>query len=338
MTACATLTVDEESALGRHEQAVLQQRSTLLRDAVVVGYVRRLGADLVKHARPSPFEMRFYVVEDEDLNAFAIPGGSVYVNTGLMLEVSDPSDLAGILAHEIGHVTARHVAAQYRRARNTGLLAQLAALAARLFTRQPELGELLAQVGASVYLNTFTQDAEREADRLAVETLSRSGYDPYGMIRALQMLEAKSRGPRAPSFLSTHPAPPERIRNVRAEIEARVEAGETIGARHRDRGELEAVQRRIRLILGTDGAASGEARCLTEPRKIAHVRVQPRDGARETTARWHARCSGLRRLEQRTDAAEQKAAEAERAAREAQAQAAEAARRSEAIFNRSVRK
>jgi len=88
LTACGTLTVEEEKQMGAQAQAQLRRQLTFVRDSVTVNYVRKFGESLASAARPSPFEFRFYVVEDESVNAFAIPGGAMYVNTGLILAVS----------------------------------------------------------------------------------------------------------------------------------------------------------------------------------------------------------------------------------------------------------
>jgi len=104
---CSALSVSEEKQLGQVAQKQVRQQLTLMRDRVVLDYVRSLGEFLVKHSEPSPFEFRFYVVEDKTLNAFAIPGGAIYVHTGLILEAQDVSELGGVIAHEIGHVVLR---------------------------------------------------------------------------------------------------------------------------------------------------------------------------------------------------------------------------------------
>jgi len=110
LTACGTLSVEDEKKLGAQYQAELRKQMIFVRDPVTVNYVRQFGEQLSGSARPSPFEFRFYVIEDEEINAFAIPGGAVYVNTGLLTKVHNGAELAAVLSHEMGHVTARHMA------------------------------------------------------------------------------------------------------------------------------------------------------------------------------------------------------------------------------------
>jgi predicted Zn-dependent protease len=259
----------------------VRQSAQLLRDRVVVNYIRKLGEDLVASARPSPFEFRFYVIEDENLNAFAVPGGAVYVNTGLILAANDVSELSGVMAHEIGHVTARHSAQQYKRVRNTSFVAQILGLLAAIATGQPQATGLATQLGVSAYLNTFSQDAEREADTLAVETMSKAGYDVYGLVRFFETLQHEIGGGfRGPQFLSTHPATPERIANTKKEIEKLTGGALNEGAKSSDSGRLEIIQERIRLIEGTevefDSDNGGDDKGTAKPDKPAgDVKVEP---------------------------------------------------------------
>ncbi len=252
-TACGTLTVAEEKSLGAEVQREVRKQFTMMRDHVVVNYVRQLGDDLVRSARPTPFEIRFYVVEDENLNAFAVPGGAIYVHTGLIQAVESADELAGVVAHEIGHVTARHTAQLANRSRGAGFAAQFIGMIVYILTGNPyaaNAGDLAATIAATAYTTTFTREYEREADQLAIETLVGSGWDPTGMIRMFETLktEAGGRG-GGPQFLSSHPATDERIANVRSQIAA---ASPPAGLRTDDRGKLDIIKRRLELIIGTD--------------------------------------------------------------------------------------
>ncbi len=252
LAACGTLSVNEEKQLGRQAQRQVRQDVTLLRDLVVVNYVRDLGERLVAEARPSPFEFRFYVVEDESLNAFAVPGGAIYVNTGLILASNSASELAGVIAHEIGHVTARHVAQQYRRSRNTGVSVQAATIligAATGSNGAARGGQVLTGIAGQAYLSGFSREAEREADALAVETMVRTRIHPEGLITMFETLQGEGRGSKAPQFLISHPATKERIQNVRGQI---AQQSLPDNLRHDDLGRLPIIQERIRLLSGTD--------------------------------------------------------------------------------------
>jgi predicted Zn-dependent protease len=251
LSACGTLTVQEEKEMGAQAQAQLRRQLTFVRDSVTVTYVRKFGESLAGAARPSPFEFRFYVVEDESINAFAIPGGAMYVNTGLILAVSNSAELASVLSHEMGHVTARHVAKMARRGRNTGFVANIFYLIIGILTGNPYLanaGGLAGQVAGAAYMNTYTRDAEREADGLAVETMVHAGWNPEGMVTMFETLKRESGGFSGPQFLSSHPATDERIQNVRSDI-AKYPGSDKLKL---DDGKLEIIQQRLKLIIGVD--------------------------------------------------------------------------------------
>jgi predicted Zn-dependent protease len=251
LSACGTLTVQEEKELGAQAQAQLRRQLTFVRDSVTVNYVRKFGESLATAARPSPFEFRFYVVEDEEINAFAIPGGAMYVNTGLILAVSNSAELASVLGHEMGHVTARHSAKMYKRGRNTGFVANVFYLLVAILTGNPYLanaGGLASQVAGTAYLATYSRDAEREADALAVETMVHAGWNPDGMVTMFETLKREYGGGGGPQFLARHPATDERIQNVRADI-AKYPGSEKLKL---DDGKLEIIQARLKLIIGVD--------------------------------------------------------------------------------------
>jgi predicted Zn-dependent protease len=251
LSACGTLSVQDEKQMGAQAQAQLRKQLTFVRDPVTVNYVRKFGESLAKAARPSPFEFRFYVVEDETLNAFAIPGGAMYVNTGLILAVENTAELAGVLSHEMGHVTARHVAQMANRSRNTGFVANIFYLLIGILTGNPYLanvGGLAGNVAGQAYMNTYTRDAEREADALAVETMVHAGWNPEGMVTMFETLKKESGGFSGPQFLSSHPATDERIENVQRDI-SKYPGSASLKY---DDGKLEIIQARLRLIIGTD--------------------------------------------------------------------------------------
>jgi predicted Zn-dependent protease len=243
--ACSTLSVQQEQAL--HDDFLLQVRREvdLLTEPVVVGYVDGIGRAILRHAPPQPFHYDFYVIQDDSINAFAGPAGQVFVNTGTILKARNLSELAGVIAHEIGHVAERHVAQNIARQRTAGLLHKAAVYGTAIVLGGPaanavNLGGGLATLGV---LNTFGREAEREADAFAVDALVQAGIDPMGLVTFFELLEREDEG-GVPEFLSSHPAPAERVRDTRT----RVEAIDRTGLRTTDGGRLEIIQRRIRLL------------------------------------------------------------------------------------------
>jgi predicted Zn-dependent protease len=246
---CGTLSVPEEQSLGRQMAAEVRRELVFVNDPVIVGYVRNLGESILRAAGPQPFEYHFYVVEGDEINAFAGPAGYIYIYTETILAARNVSELAGVIAHEIGHVQRRHVANNYNRQRNTQIGYRAAVLAAAMLGGGAAAAA--AQVGgglaAVAYLNSFGREAEMEADAFAVETLPRAGYDPNGLVTFFETLQHESKGETA-DFLSSHPATADRADAARQQIAAHPpDAGLEVN----DNGRLEIIQRRIELLAGS---------------------------------------------------------------------------------------
>ncbi len=246
--ACAPLSVDRERSLGADFSRDFNRRTVLVRDPAVTRYVSAIGQRLLKHAGPQPFTYRFHVVPKTGINAFAAPAGYIYIYTGTILEARNVSELAGVMAHEIGHVAKRHVADNFNRALTTNILHQVGIVAAEI-TAGPRAGSAARTLGGLVamgYLNTFSREAEHEADAFAVRVMFKAGYDPRGLATFFGTLKRKG-GRSTPAFLSSHPATSARIANTRRMIaelprDARLE-------RH-DNGRLEQIQGILRKTAG----------------------------------------------------------------------------------------
>jgi predicted Zn-dependent protease len=249
LPACAPLSIPEEEQLGRQMSRDLRSQLVFVRDPIVTAYVEDMGKGILDAAGRQPFEYHFYVVEDPELNAFAAPAGHIYVNTGTILAAKNASELAGVIAHEIGHVAYRHVANNYNRQRNTGILYQAGVFAAWLFGGG--IGANAAQLGggmaATAYLNTFGREAEMQADAFAVDAMPRADWDPNGLVSFFQTIKAQG-GPNVPTFLSSHPATQERIDATSTRI---AELSPHGSLRVDDGGKLAIIQRRIEILTGT---------------------------------------------------------------------------------------
>ena len=251
--ACGPITVSQEQRLGYDFEHQMRQELVFVHDRVVREYLSDMGAELVRAAGPQPFDYHFYVVDDDEINAFAGPAGHIYVHTETILKARNASELAGVIAHEVGHVALRHVANNYNRQRNTQigqsiLVAGASILGGGAMGSVAHLGTGLA---AMAYLNSFGREAEMEADAFAVEVLNEAGYDPSGLVTFFRTLthEAQGQG-QAPSFLSSHPTTADRVESTRAAIEA---LPSRVGLRVNDGGKLEIIQRRIQLLTNRNG-------------------------------------------------------------------------------------
>jgi len=249
LVACAPITVHQEKQLGAQFAREARQELPFVRDRAVVAYVRSLGDELVRAAGPQPFAYHFYVIEDEEINAFAAPAGYVYVHTGTILAAKNVSELAGVMAHEVGHVARRHIANNYNRQRNTGIFYNLLVVAASIFGGgyAGQAASVGGGLAAAAYVNKFGRDDERDADAFAVEVMPKAGYQPMGLVTFFETIQRES-GAGGGGFLSSHPAPAERIHDTRALIRSKALDEESLLVT--DQGKLEIIQRRIRLLTG----------------------------------------------------------------------------------------
>jgi len=247
-TGCATpISVQEERQLGAELDREVRREAVLVRDEVIQAYVERIGNEIVRAMGPQPYAYRFQVISDDEINAFAGPAGWVYVNTGILEKARNVSEVAGVVAHEIGHVALRHVANNYNRQRTTGLVYQAGVIAAAVLGGQAAAGiaNLGGGLAAMAYVNSFGREAEREADAFAVDVMPKAGYDPEGLVTFFETLQRETGGGSSADFLSSHPATADRIDATKRLLE--VHARRT-DLRVDDGGQLEIIQRRIRLL------------------------------------------------------------------------------------------
>ncbi|USN98397.1 MAG: M48 family metallopeptidase [Phycisphaeraceae bacterium] len=182
------------------------------------GYVTEVGAKMAAKTEadnPSlPWE--FTLLDSPVINAFALPGGKVFISRGLAAKLTNEAQLAGVLGHEIGHVTAEHIAERVQTQTGTALFGQLLSAAAGLgdSTALQQLTDTIVGYGGQGYLLHFGRDQELEADKLGMRYMSRVGYDPVAQRQVMQILAAESQGARPPEFLSTHPYPENRIKQI----------------------------------------------------------------------------------------------------------------------------
>jgi predicted Zn-dependent protease len=209
----------EEARVGAEENPkVLKEFGGEYPDKRLADYVRRVGERLAAHAEQPDLPYRFTVVNSPAVNAFALPGGYVYVTRGLLALVESEAELAAVLGHELGHVNARHTAQRY----SQSVLTNIGAAALGILTGSQEISGL-AQQGAQLYLASYSRDQEREADALGIRYLRRAGYDTRAMAGFLTGLEGYERlqtilfgrSGAPPSFFANHPSTPERVAAAR---------------------------------------------------------------------------------------------------------------------------
>src|ERR1700731_2685928 len=210
--------LEHEIALGKGLAQEVERSSKLIDDPVVTEYVNRVGQNLVRNSDARvPFPIK--VIDSDEINAFALPGGFFYVNSGLILHAMEESELAGVMAHEISHVTARHGTKKATK----GELMQLATIPLILLGPGGWAGYGIYQglnLAIPVTYLKFSRDAEREADFLGLQYMYKAGYDPNSYVTFFERIQAdeKRRPGSIPKVFSTHPQTPERIENTQKEI------------------------------------------------------------------------------------------------------------------------
>src|SRR5215471_10328157 len=210
--------LEKEIAIGKSFAQEVERSSKMIDDPVVTEYVNRVGQNLVRNSDARvPFTIK--VIDSDEVNAFALPGGFFYVNSGLILRAQEESELAGVMAHEISHVTARHGTCQATK----GELMQLASIPAMIFIPYTWAGYAMYQglnLAIPLTFLKFSRDAEREADFLGIQYMYKAGYDPNSYVTFFERIQAdeKRRPGTIPKVFSTHPPTPERIENTQKEI------------------------------------------------------------------------------------------------------------------------
>ena len=210
--------IEREIALGKSLAQEVERSSKMIDDPVVTEYVNRVGQNLVRNSDAQvPFTIK--VIDSDEVNAFALPGGFFYVNSGLILRAQEEDELAGVMAHEISHVIARHGTKQATKAE----LIQLGAMAAMIVVPYGWAGYGIYEgmnLAIPLTFLKFSRDAEREADFLGIQYMYKAGYDPNAYVTFFERIQAdeKRRPGTIPKFFSTHPPTPERIELAQKEI------------------------------------------------------------------------------------------------------------------------
>ena len=213
----------QDVELGRRAAAELRTELPIVRDRQTENYVRRIGARLVSaipgRLQQPLFRYSFQVVDRREINAFALPGGPIYVNRGMLDAARNEGEVAGVIAHELSHVVLRHGTAQATK----GQKFQFGALAGQILGSiiGGRTGSVIAngsQIGLGTYFLKYSREYEREADLLGAQILARAGYDPRDMATMFQTIARRS-GNGGPEWLSDHPSPANRSAAINREAE-----------------------------------------------------------------------------------------------------------------------
>jgi predicted Zn-dependent protease len=263
--------VQTEIAEGKKAHQSVIAEYGIYPDPKLQAYVDRIGQRLAAQSHRSELQWTFTVLDSPEINAFALPGGYVYVTRGIMAYMESEADLAGVIGHEIGHVTARHGAQRATRQQTAGL----GVLAASVLGAVLGVGDLASQLSQGVaagYVANYSREQELQADKLGAEYLVRNNYDPQNMVDVIQVLRSQERfaadqaraegktPTQGPDWLASHPSNEQRLEDIR-----QIAAGYDRKAKYLDEG-------RARYLQAIDGLPFGESReqGLTRGRNFYH--------------------------------------------------------------------
>ena len=233
----AVLPQSAEAQLGRSIMRTIRRQGVIVDDPELTEYIQSLGHRLAAHVSHGEHEFEFFVVDNPTINAFALPGGYIGVHTGLIAATANESELAGVLAHEIAHVTQRHIARAVHANQRSSLISLATMLGAVLAAAAADAGgeaiEAAVMTGQALQIQNqinFTRSNEYEADRVGIATLAQAGFDPNGMADFFATM-SRAGGPsaaRVPEFMRTHPVTSARIAEARGRARSIASGGQTM--------------------------------------------------------------------------------------------------------------
>jgi predicted Zn-dependent protease len=214
LAAACGVSQDQEVAIGRQNAEQINTRLPIVRDPVVGEYVQQLGLSIARTTSRADLDWRFFIVDSRDVNAFALPGGIIYVNRGLIERARTLDELAGALGHEIGHVVRRHSVEQMKKATGANVAVGLTCTLTRICDNN--VAQAAIQVGGAALFARYSRQDEAEADSEAVENVIRAGIHPEGIPALFErLIEERRSSPMAiETFFASHPLEEERIRET----------------------------------------------------------------------------------------------------------------------------
>ena len=220
LTASCSVSQDEEVAIGRQNAESINAKLPIIRDPAVAEYVQQLGMSIAQTTERANLDWRFFVVDSREVNAFALPGGFIYVNRGLIERAQHLDELAGAIGHEIGHVVRRHSVQQMEKGTKANVAVGLTCTLTRLC--ESDVARTAIQVGGTALFARYSRQDEAEADSEAVVNVMKVGIDPQGIPALFErLLEERRTAPlRIQAFFASHPLEEDRIRATQRAIES----------------------------------------------------------------------------------------------------------------------
>ena len=211
----SSVSIDQEWQLGQQLAAQVAQQTKLVNDPAALSELRAIGERIHAQTSLAQYPFNFYIVDDNDVNAFSIPGGHVYINRGLIRQADKEDMLAGVVAHEISHVVARHAIKQMEQANTINAIGSI------LLGNAGSLAQMAGQIVAGGAMARFSRADEKQADDMGLQFLSAAGYDPHGMLDMFnKLLSLENGNPGSVArFFADHPGTQDRINDISGRIQ-----------------------------------------------------------------------------------------------------------------------
>lgn len=250
-----SITAREEEKMGRQFMEMASKHFEFIENPVIVKYINKIGGRIISALPPQPFKYHFYIIKQDVYNAFAVPGGHVFINSGLFEAMESEDELAGILGHEIAHVLCRHISQQIAKSSKISMAAMAGMIAGILLgidgsgSAASALTISSAAAGQSAML-AFSRENEMQADQIGLKLLSKAGYSGAGLLVMLKKIRSKSwfTSNEIPSYLTTHPAVEDRIAYIDVWIETNKDKG--MVARQVNSFDFERAHTELEIVYG----------------------------------------------------------------------------------------
>ena len=247
-TGCASVSQEQEVQMGAQYAQQINQQLPIVRDPEVNRYINVLGDSIARVTSRSDLEWRFFIVDSPEVNAFAVPGGFIYMNRGLIERAQNMAQVAGVLGHEIGHVTGRHSIKQMQQQQKAGIGVNLLCILTPSVCQSQVAGAAIS-LGANAAFAKFSRQDEADADTRGVQYVTRAGIDPRGIPQMFRILlnEREQRPGGVAAWFATHPLEESRIDATQRQIEKSV-APAVLQSLRADTRSFQAFQSRLRSL------------------------------------------------------------------------------------------
>jgi predicted Zn-dependent protease len=212
------ISTSQEVSMGQSVHQKIVKQYQLSEHQQRLRRVKRVGQRLAQVSDRQDYQYNFYLIEEDEMNAFTTPGGNIYIYTGLMDKLKTDGQIASVLAHEIGHCAARHTVKKYQAALGYNLIGSL--ILSQVEDQARKIASLSSNTVMGLVFSAYGRQDEYEADRLGVKYMQLAGYDLAAIIETLEILQEESKGPATPLILRSHPYLHDRINAVKREIQS----------------------------------------------------------------------------------------------------------------------